>query len=85
MDVLSVGDLELCFLNPEDVESQLNIFLSELGIKSGNQDDSDVSKAIESHSDLIPSVYEGEGQSKTEWSIFTKSDVSIRHLCKYIC
>ncbi|XP_038044698.1 histidine protein methyltransferase 1 homolog [Patiria miniata] len=51
VEALRVSDLELLFLNPEDVE--FDRLLESL------ENDSDVSTATESHSDLIPNVYEG--------------------------
>ncbi|XP_071803471.1 histidine protein methyltransferase 1 homolog [Asterias amurensis] len=58
VDVVKVGDLELCFLNPDDVESELIISSFSQDLKS-EEDESDVSKAVDGHSDLIPKVYEG--------------------------
>ena len=57
--MVKVGDLELCFLNPDDVESELIISSFSQALKS-EEDESDVSKAVDGHSDLIPMVYEGK-------------------------
>ncbi|XP_022096783.1 histidine protein methyltransferase 1 homolog isoform X2 [Acanthaster planci] len=51
VETLKIGNLELHFLNPEAVEFDRLLGSIEYG--------SDISKAAESHSDLIPNVYEG--------------------------